>query len=66
MQQARDMVLAARTAWESYAHFSQEQVDRIVADAARAASDAAYELAKLAVEETGFGVVEHKFPQQIA
>jgi acetaldehyde dehydrogenase (acetylating) len=61
VQQARDMVLAAREAWESYAHFSQEQVDRIVGDAAGAASEAAYELAKLAVEETGFGVVEHKF-----
>ena len=61
MQQARDMVLAARKAWESYAHFSQEQVDRIVGDAARAASEGAYELAKLAVEETGFGVLEHKF-----
>ena len=61
MQQARDMVLAAREAWERYAHFSQEQVDRIVGDAARAASRSAYELAKLAVEETGFGVLEHKF-----
>jgi acetaldehyde dehydrogenase (acetylating) len=61
IQQARDLVTAARKAWESYAHFSQEQVDRIVEAAASAASGAAYELAALAVEETGFGVVEHKF-----
>ena len=61
IQQARDLVLAAREAWESYAHSSQEEVDRIVAACAKAASDASYELAKLAVEETGYGVVEHKF-----
>ena len=61
IQQARDLVLAAREAWESYAHSSQEEVDRIVAASAAAASDASYELAKLAVEETGYGVVEHKF-----
>jgi acetaldehyde dehydrogenase (acetylating) len=61
IQQARDLVTAARKAWETYAHFSQEQVDRIVEAAASAASGAAYELAALAVEETGFGIVEHKF-----
>jgi acetaldehyde dehydrogenase (acetylating) len=61
VQQARDLVLASWKAWESYAHFTQEHVDRIVAACARAASDAAAELAKLAVDETGFGVVEHKF-----
>ncbi|MGH9337703.1 MAG: aldehyde dehydrogenase family protein, partial [Vicinamibacteria bacterium] len=61
VQQARDLVTAARKAWETYAHFTQEQVDRIVEAAARAASGAALELAELAVEETGFGLVEHKF-----
>jgi acetaldehyde dehydrogenase (acetylating) len=61
VQQARDLVEAARKAWEIYAHFSQEQVDRTVQAVAAAASDAAYDLAVLAVEETGFGVVEHKF-----
>ncbi len=61
IQQARDLVTAARKAWEIFAHFSQDQVDRIVEAAAAAASTAAYDLAVLAVEETGFGVVEHKF-----
>ena len=56
VQQARDLVTAARKAWESYAHFTQEQVDRIVEAAAAAASGAAYELAALAVDETA-GVV---------
>lgn len=61
VQQAREMVLASHEAWQSYAHFSQEKVDRIVAACAEAASSAAYEIAKAAVDETGFGVVEHKF-----
>ncbi|HXV64826.1 MAG TPA: aldehyde dehydrogenase family protein [Vicinamibacteria bacterium] len=61
IQQARELVLRARGAWERYAHFTQEQVDAIVSAAARAASEASYDLARLAVEETGFGVVEHKF-----
>lgn len=61
VQQARDMVLAAHQAWKRYAQFDQERVDRIVAACARAASDACLELARLAVDETGYGVVEHKF-----
>lgn len=61
VQQARDMVRSARKAWEVYSHFTQEQVDGIVGACAQAASSAAYELAKLALEETGFGVLEHKF-----
>jgi acetaldehyde dehydrogenase (acetylating) len=40
---------------------SQEHVDRVVAAAAAAASKAAERLARMAVQETGFGVLEHKF-----
>ena len=61
VQQARDLVEKARDAWRQYAEFDQGSVDRIVAAAARAASEAAYELAELAVDETGYGVLEHKF-----
>ena len=61
VQEARTLVLRAREAWSSFSHFSQEQVDRIVAAAAEAASNASEELARGAVEETGFGVVKHKF-----
>ena len=61
LQQARDMLQGAHEAWQEYAHFTQEQVDRIVRACAKAASGAALDLAKLAVEETGYGVVEHKF-----
>jgi acetaldehyde dehydrogenase (acetylating) len=61
VQEARDLVSRARKAWESFAHVSQEQVDRIVGAAAEAASAASEPLARTAVQETGFGVLEHKF-----
>ncbi len=49
-----------RSAQEKYATFSQEQVDEIFYRAALAANKARIPLAKLAVEETGMGVVEDK------
>ena len=61
LQEARTLLRRAREAWNTLAHFSQEKIDGIVAAAAEAASDASLELAKLAVEETGYGVLEHKF-----
>ncbi len=61
IQEARRLVTRAGEAWSSFAHVSQEEVDRIVAAAAEAASEASRQLAEMAVEETGFGVVEHKF-----
>jgi acetaldehyde dehydrogenase/alcohol dehydrogenase len=51
---------AVRRAQTKYATFSQEQVDRIFQAAALAANRARLPLAKLAVEETGMGVVEDK------
>ena len=49
-----------RAAQREFAKFSQEQVDRIFLAAASAANKARIPLAKLAVEETGMGVVEDK------
>ena len=42
-----------------YAHYSQEQVDRIFLAAATAANKARIPLAKAAVAETGMGIVAH-------
>ena len=61
IQEARTLVATAHEAWKSFAHFSQEDVDRIVGAAAEAASSASLELARVAVEETGYGIIEHKF-----
>ncbi len=49
-----------RQAQALFSTFSQEQVDRIFLAAATAANRARIPLAKLAVEETGMGIVEDK------
>lgn len=49
-----------REAQEAYAKFTQEQVDKIFLACASAANKARIPLAKLAVEETGMGIVEDK------
>ncbi len=49
-----------RNAQKIFATFSQEQVDAIFLAAASAANKARIPLAKMAVEETGMGVVEDK------
>lgn len=49
-----------KEAQEKYSTFSQEQVDKIFKCAAIAANKARIPLAKMAVEETGMGVIEDK------
>ena len=49
-----------RKAQEAYAKFTQEQVEKIFLACASAANKARIPLAKLAVEETGMGIVEDK------
>ena len=51
---------SVRNAQKIFATYSQEQVDKIFTAAALAANKARIPLAKLAVEETGVGVVEDK------
>ena len=51
---------AMRKAQQLFATYSQEQVDKIFKAAAIAANKARIPLAKMAVEETGMGVVEDK------
>ncbi|MBN2502494.1 MAG: aldehyde dehydrogenase family protein [Anaerolineales bacterium] len=60
IQQARDMVTAARQAQQQWAVATQEQVDRVCAAMADAAFQAAERLGRAASEETGFGVPAHK------
>ena len=49
-----------RAAQKTFATYTQEQVDRIFTAAASAADKARISLAKLAVAETGMGIVEDK------
>ena len=49
-----------RKAQQEFAKYTQEQVDKIFQAAAIAANEARIPLAKMAVEETGMGIVEDK------
>lgn len=51
---------AMREAQKEFATFTQEQVDKIFYEAAMAANKMRIPLAKMAVEETGMGIVEDK------
>ncbi len=53
-------IARVRAAQRVFAAYTQEQVDKIFLAAATAANQARIPLAKLAVEETGMGVVEDK------
>ena len=55
-----EVLVRCRKAQEQFAAYSQEQVDKIFLAAATAADKARIPLARLAVEETGMGVVEDK------
>ncbi|MGG1516498.1 acetaldehyde dehydrogenase (acetylating) [Paenibacillus oryzisoli] len=60
IQEMREAVKKAKAAQQQFQAFSQQDVDRIVKAMADSAFDKAYELASLAVMETGLGVIEHK------
>lgn len=60
VHEMRTAVKQAKEAQLEYLKFSQEQVDEIVKKVAEAAYAKSLELAQMAVEETGMGVVEHK------
>lgn len=60
MQEMRNAVKLAKEAQLKYMAFTQEQVDEIVKKAADAAYAKSLYLARMAVEETGMGIVEHK------
>ncbi|MBE6987030.1 MAG: bifunctional acetaldehyde-CoA/alcohol dehydrogenase [Ruminococcaceae bacterium] len=59
-QELTQTIARCRQAQAQFSEFSQEQVDKIFLAAATAANKARIRLAKLAVEETGMGVVEDK------
>jgi acetaldehyde dehydrogenase (acetylating) len=60
IQDARESVERAAQAQKKFASFSQAQIDAVVDACADAAAGAAESLARLAVEETGYGNVPDK------
>jgi acetaldehyde dehydrogenase (acetylating) len=63
--QARSIAAAARQAQSLLAELSQQQIDTIVTAMADAATAHAEALARLAVEETGYGVVADKVEKNL-
>ena len=60
IERLEDTINRVREAQKEFATFSQEKVDAIFKAAAIAANQARIPLAKMAVEETGMGIVEDK------
>jgi acetaldehyde dehydrogenase (acetylating) len=63
--EARALARRAKQAWLELAEFSQERIDAIVDAMAAAAAPQAEAFARLAVEETGYGVVEDKIQKNL-
>src|SRR5438876_4983956 len=63
--EARALARRAKQAWLELAEFSQERIDAIIDAMAAAATPCAEMFARLAVEETGYGVVEDKIQKNL-
>ena len=60
IQEARDLVAKGRVAAEKIANYTEEQIDRILVNMVNTAKAHNEALAKMAVEETGYGNVPDK------
>ncbi|MEG2936246.1 MAG: aldehyde dehydrogenase family protein, partial [Clostridium sp.] len=65
IQEVRNLLKAAKTAQEKLAKMSQEEIDKIIKAIAEASAANAEKLAKMAVEETGFGIWQDKVIKNI-
>ena len=63
--EARALARRAKKAWLELAEFTQAQIDAVVDAMAAAATPQAEALARLAVEETGYGVVADKVQKNL-
>jgi len=63
--EARALARRAKQAWLELSELNQERIDAIVDAMAAAATSQAEALARLAVEETGYGVVEDKVQKNL-
>src|SRR3954469_9376650 len=63
--EARALARRAKKAWQQLAEFTQEQIDAVVDAMAAAAAAQAEAFARLAVEETGYGIVADKIQKNL-
>ena len=60
IQEAGNLAVLGNKAADALAEYSAEQIDRIIKNMVRVGEEHALELAEMAVEETGFGIVDDK------
>src|SRR5881396_3731798 len=60
VQEARHLVEAAHDAWLKFEDFAEDELERILLEISKTGIANAELLARIAVEETGYGNVEHK------
>lgn len=60
IQEARDIAKNGNEATKALENYTKEQIDKIIRNMVKVAEEHALELAEMAVEETGFGVVMDK------
>src|SRR5215831_11566751 len=63
--EARALARRAKQAWLELAEFTQERIDAIIDAMAESATPQAESFARLAVDETGYGVVEDKIQKNL-
>ena len=60
VQEARSLLQSCARGVAKFEHFTEDQVERILLEISKVGIANAQPLAKMAVEETGYGTVEHK------
>jgi len=60
VQEARSLLQASHDAWLRFEEFTEDHVEKILLEISKTGIANAEPLARLAVEETGYGTVEHK------
>lgn len=60
IQQARDLARQAKAAQVLFAEYTEQEIDKVLVAMVEAVKNKSEYLARLAVEETDYGVVEHK------
>src|SRR5690349_10398326 len=60
VQEARSLLQSAHDAWLKFENFTEDQVEKILLEISKVGIANAETLGRLAVEETGYGTVEHK------
>ena len=60
IQEVRTLIAKAKEAQAEFKNFSQEAIDKVVENIAKATEAQAVKLAKMAYEDTGYGKWENK------